>query len=718
MNSRIQALRGVAVLGVVVMHLKLFPLAGGFLGVDIFFALSGFLLSRNLIREYEEHIVLGEKDKYFSLLNFYTRRFFRIFPAAFFVASCTLLVIFFFASEEVARRSLVDYFFSLFFIINFRLIQQQTDYFASTDLVSYFQHYWSLASEEQFYILLPISLLWALKLHGFKFRNRHLSWQSRINYLVLVLTVCSLFSSFLLQQINPVMNYFLFTSRIWEFGIGILFAVNQKLIARLLNRYVAVIRLLTHIVIWISFVFLAPESPYLLVVSLFLIVFVSAYLAISETDRPLSRLSVLVAPIRTALRRTGDISFSLYLWHWPVILISALLLPSLVDSKTWHVFLLVATYVLAIITYGAIEQRFRGRKLNKKTKKSFTRIFQNMKHDIKTSSGFRKVIVGLILLTMAFNLGYLHKTSSEHWENVSGQIESTSPESMGSNFSIDAQPDVQNYEDYLKVSISQAMLKTNVTEAEEVIISNLIKDRNNLWSKSCPTPMNLGFNACTDQNTNAPKKIVFLGDSYVVPFFSLIPEILGNSWEGQNMYFGQCTFASVIPLVNGTQYDKCTKHRTMMLEYLESSPPDVVFIAENWNTPVSGVDEGDENSTVSKLADGLRISLKKIAPSTRIFYFGTPPDADSLPSCITRDGAIKAQCISSPSSSGKSRNVQSQIIREAGGTYIDPIPMLCANLACPPIINGVPVSYDGSHLNLQYLTNIKDYFKRFFSREL
>ena len=700
------------------MHLKLLPLSGGFLGVDIFFALSGFLLSRNLIREYETHIILGEKDKYFSLLNFYARRFFRIFPAALFVASCTLLVIFFFASQEVARRSIVDYFFALLFIINFRLIQQQTDYFASTDLISYFQHYWSLASEEQFYILLPISLLWALKLHGLKFRQKHLSWQSRINYLVVTFTICSLVSSFLLQQVNPVMNYFLFTSRIWEFGIGILFAVNQTSISRVINRHVFVIRLVTYFLIWISFVFVTPGSPYLLFVTLLLIIFVSACLASSETDGSTSKLSELLVPLRAVLRRTGDVSYSLYLWHWPVILISGLFLPSLVDSKVWTVFLLAVTYLLSFITYKFIEQRFRGRKLNKKTKSAFKRIFQNMKHDVKTSSSFRKVVVGIILLTMALNLGYLHKTSSDHWDNVARQTEQTLPERLDSNFNVEADPESQDFEDFLKQSISDALLKTNVTEAEEVYISNLIEDRNNLWSKSCEAPMSLGFAACTDQNTEAPKKIVFVGDSYVVPFYSLIPQILGKSWEGQNMYFGQCTFASVIPLVNGAQFDKCTKHRSLMLQYLKTTPPDAVFIAENWNTPVNGVDDGDENKRVSLLAEGLRTSLQKLAPSTKIYYFGTPPDADSLPSCITRDGAIKSQCISSPSSSGKSRSIQSQIIREAGGTYIDPVPMLCANLACPPIIAGIPVSYDGSHLNLQYLNKVKDYFKSFFSKEL
>jgi len=696
------------------MHLKLFPLTGGFLGVDIFFALSGFLLSRNLIREYEDNIVLGEKDKYFSLFNFYYRRFFRIFPLAFFVASCTLLVISFLGSQEVTKRSVVDYFFSLLFIINFRLIQQQTDYFASTDFVSYFQHYWSLASEEQFYILLPLTLLWALKLHGLKFRGRHLSWKSRLNYLVATLTVCSLITSLLLQQVNPVMNYFVFTSRIWEFGIGILFAVNQTFILRLLKRYVEVIRVVAYITICSSFVFLTPESPYLIVVTLFLIVSISTVLVTADIDGHSFKFSGIFLTIKRVLKRTGDVSFSLYLWHWPLILASGFYFPRLTNSLAGPAFLLVLIYLLSLLTYNKIELRYIGRKPNRKTKAAFKKVFLNIKHDIKTSSGFRKVVVGLLFLAMALNLGFLQRSSSDRWENVASQIETTGLEPLNSDLIGNVEQKSAAHEETVKNFINEALLKTDVTEAEEATISRLLDDRNNLWKNACGIPMNLDFQACADQNPNAPQKIIFLGDSYVVPFVTLIPQILGKSWTAQNMYFGQCNFASVTPSVNGVQYEKCNQHRTKVLNYLRTNPPDAVFIAENWNTPIAG--NSDENKKLSLLSDGLRASLKNLNSSTKIFYFGTPPDANSLASCITRSNAITPQCFAAPSRSGKNRALQSQIISEVGGIYIDPVPMLCANLSCPPIIDGIPVTYDGSHLNLEYLIKIKDSFSPFLFR--
>jgi peptidoglycan/LPS O-acetylase OafA/YrhL len=714
LNSRIQVLRGIAVLGVVLMHLKLFSLPGGFLGVDIFFALSGFLLSRNLIREYEAHIVLGEKKEYFSLINFYSRRFFRIVPAAFFVASCTLLTIFFIASQEVLRRSVVDYVLALLFSINFRLIQQQTDYFASTDLVSYFQHYWSLASEEQFYILLPIALLWALKLHGLKFRGIHLSWQARINCLVATLTITSLISSLLLQQINPVMNYFLFTSRVWEFGIGIFFAVNQTLFVAILKRFVNIIRVITYLLIVSCFVFLTPESPKLIFVSVVLILSVSSCLTVSDIDSSSLSFTRVFMPFKRMLTRTGDVSFSLYLWHWPVILISGLLFPGFEGSVVWHLFQLVLIYVLSAFTYKYIEQRFRGKKLNRKTKAAFTRFLRNFRHDIVSSSGLRKVSVMLILLSLVLNFGYLHKTSSDYWDDVSAQVQMIAPESMDSNLSADSDQQNLDYNSYVKEMVVKALAKSSVTQAEADLVSGLIEERNNLWRNSCQIPMSVKFAACADQNASAPRKIAFLGDSYVMPFVTLIPQILGRTWSGQNLYFGQCTFASVTPFVNGVPFDKCAEHRKNVLAFLKTDPPDAVFIAENWNTPVLGVEDGDENKRLNLLADGLRTSFKSISPDTRVFYFGTPPDADSLPSCISRAGTIKAQCFSTPISNGRARGIQSQIVKETGGVYIDPVPLLCANLSCPPIVDGVPVTYDGSHLNLQYLIKIKEYFKPFF----
>src|SRR4051812_10360575 len=154
----IQGLRMVAVVAVVLNHLTGHP-KGGFVGVDVFFVISGFLITGHLLREHG-------KNGTISLLDFYKRRIRRLFPAALTVTVLTLVAGYFVFSAERFKTTATDAVWATLFGANWRFINVGTDYFQAAGPVSPLQHYWSLSVEEQFYVVWPVVILTALLIAG------------------------------------------------------------------------------------------------------------------------------------------------------------------------------------------------------------------------------------------------------------------------------------------------------------------------------------------------------------------------------------------------------------------------------------------------------------------------------------------------------------------------------------------------------------------------
>ena len=152
----IEVLRAIAVLAVVISHSKI-ALASGFIGVDIFFVISGFLISKHLHDEVQ-------KTSSISLAGFYTRRILRILPASVFVIVMTILAFLIWLSPLQTINYGWDSLFSSISGMNYRLAITGTDYFNSSSLPTPFQHFWSLAVEEQFYFIWPLLILVVAKL--------------------------------------------------------------------------------------------------------------------------------------------------------------------------------------------------------------------------------------------------------------------------------------------------------------------------------------------------------------------------------------------------------------------------------------------------------------------------------------------------------------------------------------------------------------------------
>jgi peptidoglycan/LPS O-acetylase OafA/YrhL len=341
----IEGLRAVAIIGVILFHAGVRWLPGGFLGVDVFFVLSGFLITGILIAE-------GEKTGTISLAEFWARRARRLLPAATLVSLATLLLSARFDApflQGVNARSAIAF---ATYWSNLLFVRRGADYFDQTLARDPFLHTWSLAVEEQYYLVFaPLCLLLTLRLWGggnAQFRRRALICAAAV-------TATSFVGCLVLTAWKPLISFYGLPARAWEFGIGGMIALmksrgNQS--ASRLRGAVAIAGLAALLASW----FLATErTPHPGWVTLLPVLGTAALVATGGGEGRTVVGRLLETPV---MRWLGRLSYSWYLWHWPV----GIYWEKLVWAGTVPVVIVMPLVSLALaqLTYVAIEAPARG----------------------------------------------------------------------------------------------------------------------------------------------------------------------------------------------------------------------------------------------------------------------------------------------------------------------------------------------------------------------
>ncbi len=341
-RSDIDGLRAIAVLGVVLFHLNFGFIPGGFTGVDVFFVISGFLISRILWREFS---ATGRID----FVRFWSRRFRRLLPMSVFVVLSTLAFLYAtgntFSLSEAGR----DGRYAIAYVTNWHELNKGVDYFAEGSDASYFLHYWSLAVEEQYYVL--ISLLFAglvalKRLAG----KTSLRFGTPLFWVLLFIA-----GSFALEihytAVSQPHGFFGTQNRVWQFGAGALTMLLTDRFGTVRNSaHIASSAAGIGLILGPYFLFPAEIAypGYWSIVPTF-----GAGLLIFGNDR----LSLIAKCMSIApLRYLGRISYSVYLWHWGVILaIQQYDVPGVFGAAAG----IAATLALSIASYHLIENPMR-----------------------------------------------------------------------------------------------------------------------------------------------------------------------------------------------------------------------------------------------------------------------------------------------------------------------------------------------------------------------
>lgn len=344
----IQGLRALAVTLVVVFHLFPANLPGGYIGVDIFFVISGFLITGHLLREVETRGRI-------RVTEFWAKRVRRLLPASLLVLLATVLLTMTVMPENTRTQNYGDIGYAAGYILNWRLAANSVDYLNSAVPPSLVQHFWSLSVEEQFYLVWPILIAVAL---GIAALLKRPSRRFLLTLLVLVFLASFVFSIVETARSQP-SAYFLTTTRAWEFALGGLVSMIPAF------RTNAAVRGITSVIALVTisacaFLF-GQATAFPGAIALVPVAATAILIWAGETPRDSSD-AWKFAPQRLTHNRAvqflGDSSYSVYLWHWPLILTVAALAP---DFAEWqHALLTVPTTLfLAWLTLKYVENPVR-----------------------------------------------------------------------------------------------------------------------------------------------------------------------------------------------------------------------------------------------------------------------------------------------------------------------------------------------------------------------
>lgn len=333
-QPHIDGLRAVAILPVVAYHADSILVPAGFLGVDVFFVISGYLITRLIWTEIQR--------EQFSMLRFWERRARRLLPAALVMSlACWLLGSFLLLPGEFLRLSEemlshCTFVSNIYFWLN-------TDYFSPKSELRPLLNTWSLSVEEQFYLIVAplLIFIWG-------------RWRVRgAEATIWFITGASLISAIAWRHIDPDATFYLLPFRAWELGFGAILAIRQPVLAGHVATFVAVAALAILIVAY--FYFPSARSPGK---GTFLATFATAaLLASTEARTPVTR-ALSVAP----LVWIGLISYSLYLWHWPALSFLNILKGDL-RTPTDTMIALVIALMSATASYYLIESPIRRRRV-------------------------------------------------------------------------------------------------------------------------------------------------------------------------------------------------------------------------------------------------------------------------------------------------------------------------------------------------------------------
>ena len=335
--TQIQGLRALAALLVTLFHAKW--VSGGFIGVDIFYVISGFLITGLLIREIERTGTINFKE-------FYARRFKRLLPTSFFVLAITAVFSWLLIPATMRSSLGRDIIAAGLYVSNYLFAWWQADYQNLDATPSPVIHYWSLAVEEQFYLLWPLLILL------FFVVATKLKKKIALTVLVAAVTALSFVFSIYQTETSPIWAFYSLPTRAWELGLGALLVLLPPIKTKKLVGLIG-------FVFVIASAFIFNETTAFPGLNAVLPVLGSVMLIATINSWPPFLNDVANSRLFQWL---GEISYPLYLWHWPL-----LVLPSTYFARPLAVYeriiAIFATIVLADLTHRFIEEPFRKRKI-------------------------------------------------------------------------------------------------------------------------------------------------------------------------------------------------------------------------------------------------------------------------------------------------------------------------------------------------------------------
>jgi peptidoglycan/LPS O-acetylase OafA/YrhL len=661
----IEGMRGLALVLVLATHADVSFLHGGFVGLDIFFVLSGFLITGLMLKE-------ARTTGRVSLLRFYARRARRILPLAATVLGVMLVVAAVALDPVRGSQAAGDAVAAAGYVVNWHFIARSTDYFAFNDpSVSPVQHYWSLAVEEQFYICWPLLLVAALGLaRRLRLRQRLLLWG-----VVVSLGGASLGYSVWYSPLHVNAAYLSTLTRVWEIGIGCALALALPAAIRLPRlAAAALVAAGLAAIVWAALAYdqtAAYPGWRALVPTL-----ASAAIITGGTA------TVCSAPTRllmsSPLRYLGRLSYAWYLWHWPFLVFAADFFGRLTSNE--KIAVIALSGIPAVASHYLVEERFRrSRKLGRRPRLA--------------------IAVGAACTASALGAGLAVAATRPSLPTAPpGEV-------LGARVVLAGDRALEGSVHRIRPAPKDAWKDRGIAFAHCQL---------RVWSP----PVSPGGDTCVFGDRLSGTTVVNLGDSHGLMYSSgLIALARKRHWRLVNLTRAGCTVADV-------EYQpKCDAWRENTLQRVARAHPSLVVVSTATQTLAHAqryavIHDGKRLTRAQSepyLVAGLVRTLRRLRQQTgaKVVVIrdisGVP---DGIDGCVAQHPHHLATCAFAPRRPRALAFDARAAHRVPGVKLIDPLPVLCPDDLCPAVIGHALVYRNNYHLTATFSRTLVDWFDR------
>ncbi|MFJ3407422.1 acyltransferase family protein [Promicromonospora sp. NPDC090134] len=665
-RPEVQALRALAVLLVVVYHIDPAVLPGGYIGVDVFFVISGFLITGHLWREVS---TTGSV----SLKKFWAARARRILPASV-VTTVGVIVL----SLVLLPPSLVESWWrqalaSVLYVENWALAAEAVDYQAASNDPTAFQHFWSLGVEEQFYLVWPLLVLLAVGIWGGARRGVVVKDPESLRRVLLVIFgvvgAASLVWGIRQSLADDPVAYYSTLTRVWELAAGGILALLIRDTQRFapLRSTMAVFGAATIVAAACLF---DDGTPFPGFAALAPVLGACAVILAGRTTGPGSLRTVTES---WGVQRIGDISYSLYLWHFPVIVFFGVYTgrdPRFTDIMV----ILLASFSMAIASYALVEQPVRA-----------SRWFRADGRMLVTALVAMVLVAGLTL-TLPWRVQGIIERWDHNAQEAADEADQTIPEGIQRDFA----PFVDG-----STAISPNPIKAAQDKSPEVDACQAGQ------RDSVTTPCEFGA------TEDPAATVAVVGDSHAAMFTEPILQVATErNWRVVTYLHSACPYSADSRNGASPEIDACNAANAQTRAELRELAPDLVVTTFQESYSLAARD-GEEHSGAAGLAEVWNELTDR--GSQVVVLRDTPHAREDVIECVTENYSDPTQCDQPRSDALGGRDTVPGALEEAPGVKsVDVLDYFCDEETCPAVIGNVLVYRDPNHVTRTYMTELTD----------
>lgn len=700
----IQGLRALAVVVVVLNHMLGWP-SGGFVGVDIFFVISGFLITGLLLREFE-------KTGHISFAGFYKRRIKRILPAATLTLAAIVGLGFLILTRQRAISTAWDALWAFIFGANWDFAIRGVDYFQQGGAISPVQHFWSLSVEEQFYLVWPWLLLGLLILFS-RFGAMSVAKMRIIAGITIgAITAASFGYALVISSASPTVAYFSSLTRVWELGVGALLAIvaplltHQRPALRTALAYAGVAGMLASC-------FVITETSQWPAPWALLPTFSATSTLMSGIGEEARGLFPLTNPVSVYV---GDISYSLYLWHFPVIIFGQTLFPG---GGLWtYVGMMVVGFGVAIAAFHVVEKPLwksplwqSGRNSRRAWRGWLLDYGPQMRLGGLGGLSIATAVLCALLIVRTAPATAVGSMPAPQGSSTAGATTSTIPTaSLGGPVAM-IQSEVL---DALRSSSWPATLVPPLDELGPMSkAEQWVKDGCLGHDHAADPDPKANAKNCIYGDPKGGRTLVVWGDSVAISWVpGLVHTLAGRGWR--ILVYTQALCPAAMLSVNNGEGDSalpdCDEFRDWVVQQVKQVSPDYLLISQS----AFGADRPLSGASGQKAKDDFLAAMNASLDATHgaarhIAIVDNPPATVSIEECYSA-GGHPADCVRDIAADQRdlawryANLVQSR--DDPSLEFLNVDRLFCAQGRCPAVVGGTIVRADRRHLTDAYSRHI------------